>query len=72
VISFPDVRWRTFPCYGGWYWEVFRDGAKVNGGLCRSELHAQEVALRQCSLTRMMAVRGVPEFPDVRFTVHGG
>jgi hypothetical protein len=58
MIRWPEISWRVFPCEGGFYWEVFRDGAKVNGGLCRSELHAQEVALRQCSLARYAVLGG--------------
>lgn len=33
-----------FPCEGGWYWETFCDGIKVNGGISANELYARLAA----------------------------
>ena len=36
--------WRITECYGGWYWEVFLDGVKVNGGIADDRLMAAALA----------------------------
>jgi hypothetical protein len=40
----PERTWRVFPCEGGWYWETFCDGIKVNGGISANELYARLAA----------------------------
>lgn len=32
------------PCEDGWYWEIYRHGVKVNGGIARDESHARQLA----------------------------
>ena len=32
------------PLDGGWYWKLFRDGERVNGGIARSRLEAVHCA----------------------------
>lgn len=42
----------TFPCEGGWYWEAFRDGVKINGGIAPDEVDAKYLGNRQARLGR--------------------
>lgn len=40
--------WQVYQCYGGWYWETFYEGVKVNGGLACTRLEATLLGRRYC------------------------
>lgn len=50
----PWLEVTTRRCYGGWYWEVFHLGIKVNGGLAEDRGLALAVG---CSEARMRSLK---------------
>jgi hypothetical protein len=57
---FPELTWRVFPCYGGWYWESFCGGVKVNGGIAADGIEARLLGRRHAFGDRWVRAELLP------------
>lgn len=47
-----------FACYGGWYWEAWAAGQRVNGGIERVRADAQRLGDRAAAIAARQASKG--------------
>jgi hypothetical protein len=50
----------VFPCYGGWYWESFCGGVKVNGGIAADGIEARLLGRRHAFGDRWVRAELLP------------